>query len=260
MTKPNVGLSMLHMLSRPFKEMVTQVPHSETTYIEIVDDGLHALNKRRVSILKDIAASYDLKYSVHAPFSDLNIASPSKVMLNAALRRMKTSLASASALNASVWVFHPGTRTGISQFYPGEDWRQNLKTSRRILRTAQDFGVAVGIENVPEPFPFLMKSVEDFTRFYAEVDADIGFVLDVGHANINKQTADFLTTFKDRVIHIHASDNDGEEDQHLGICDGTADWETFARLLRKIAYDRTVIVESVDNASESVQRLGRLLS
>jgi sugar phosphate isomerase/epimerase len=33
-----------------------------------------------------------------------------------------------------------------------------------------------------------MKSVNDFQRFYSEIDNNIGFTLDVGHANINGAT------------------------------------------------------------------------
>jgi len=259
MVKPKIGLSTLYCLSEPFKKMTEHIIKADTTYIEIVDEGFHALNRQRVSILKNIGESYGLKYSLHAPFADINIASPSKPLLNAMLKRLKKSIINAGALNCQVWVFHPGLKTGISMFYPGKEWIQNLKTARLLFKFASDHGVEAAIENVPEPYPFIMKSVEDFKRFYSEVNENIGLVLDIGHANINKQTELFLTTFANKIVHMHAHDNNEKSDQHLGIGHGTVNWKKTAALIKKISYKDIIVVESVEHVEQSMSRLERLL-
>jgi len=251
---------MLYCLGEPFSKMVKRLASVETPCIEVVDDGIHALNKKRISILKEAAKSHGLEYTVHAPFADINIASPSKSILNASLKRLKQSMAYANALNAKLWVFHPGIQTGISAFYPGRDWKQNIQSIRWLCKTAEEYGVKIALENVPEPYPFTMKSVEHFTKFYSETNLDIGLVLDVGHANINKQIELFLTTFAGKIAHIHASDNMGELDQHLGIGYGKINWQQFTKTLKEIAYDKTVIVESVEHVEESLQKLTQLLA
>jgi len=260
MVKPEIGLSMLYCLGEPFKKMTEHLSKAEKTYIEIIDDGFHTLNKPRVSILKTIGESYDLKYSVHAPFADINIASPSKLMLRAMLKRLERSVTCANDLNAQVWVFHPGLKTGVSMFYPGMDWLQNLKTTQSLFRIAANYGVKVAVENVPEPYPFVMKSVEDFTRFYNEIEENIGFVLDIGHANLIGQTERFLTTFSDKIVHIHAHDNDGKGDQHLGIGHGTVDWDKVATLIKRISYREVVVVESFEHIENSLRRLKQLFA
>jgi len=251
---------MLYCLGESFNKMTERLRKLETAYLEIVDEGFHALNKQRVSILKNIRESYGLKYSVHAPFADINIASPSKLILKAMLRRLKKSITYANDLDAYMWVFHPGLKTGVSMFYPSRNWFQNLKTTRLLSKFARDRGVEAAIENVPEPFPFIMKSVEDFTKFYGEVDEDIGLVLDIGHANIKGQVETFLTTFADKIVHIHAHDNYGKNDRHLGIGYGTTDWKKVVNLLRRTSYNKTVIVESLDHVEESVQKLKQLFA
>jgi len=258
--KPEIGLSMLYCLGEPFNKMTEQILKTETAYIEIVDDGLHTLNKQRVSTLKNIGESYSLKYSVHAPFADINIASPSKPILKAILKRLEKSIAYASDLNAYVWVFHPGLKTGVSMFYPGMDWLQNRKTAQSLFKIASDYDVKIAIENVPEPYPFLMKSVKDFTKFYEEINEDIGLVFDVGHANLNGQTERFLTVFADKIVHMHAHDNRGKDDEHLGIGRGTIDWENVASLLRRVSYDKTVIVESFEHVKKSMHKLKQLFA
>jgi sugar phosphate isomerase/epimerase len=260
MDKPEIGLSMLYCLDEPFKKMTKHLIKAEAAYIEIVDDGFHTLNKQRISMLKNIGESYGLKYSVHAPFSDINIASPSKPMLKAMLKRLEKSISYASDLNAYVWVFHPGLETGVSMFYPGMGWLQNLKTARLLLKIASDYGVKIAIENVPEPYPFLMKSVEDFTKFYDEINEDIGLAFDVGHANLNGQIERFLMVFTDRIVHIHAHDNQGKSDQHLGIGYGNIDWKKVANLLKRISYDKLVIIESFEHIKESMHKLKQLFA
>jgi sugar phosphate isomerase/epimerase len=260
MAKPQIGLSTLYCLGEPFKKMTKHLAKAPTKYIEIVDDGFHTLNKQRTSTLNDISKSNSLKYSVHAPFADINIASQSPPMRKTMLKRLEKSISCANILNALMWVFHPGLKTGISMFYPGMDWIQNLKTIRLLLKIADDYGVKIAIENVPEPYPFLMKSIDDFRKFYQEIGEDIGLIFDVGHANLNRQITPFLTVFAGKIVHIHAHDNLGDQDQHLGIGYGSIDWKSFADALKRISYDKIVVVESVEHIEESVQRLNHLFS
>jgi len=129
-----------------------------------------------------------------------------------------------------------------------------------LHETAETYGLNLAIENLPEKYGFLMKQPEDFTKFYKETSLnDIGIALDVGHANLEAQTEPFLRKLPDKIVHIHVSDNSGENDQHLGIGYGKIDWQGFAETLRGIAYDKTVMVESTEHVKESLQKLKKLL-
>ncbi len=261
MPRIKVGLSMLYCLGEPFSRMVQRLAAVKTQYVEVIDDGLHMLDKKRVSMLRDAGKSHSIKYTVHAPFADLNIASPSIPMLNASLKRLRQSMACACVLNAQLWVFHPGVKTGISMFYPGEDWKQNIKGIRELHKTAEEYGLNIAIENLPEKYGFLMKQPEDFQKFYKETGLnDIGIALDVGHANLEGQTEHFLRKLPDKIVHMHVSDNMGENDCHLGVGYGKINWQRFAETLREIAYDRTVMIESVGHVEESLQKLRQLLA
>ncbi|MEM1566638.1 MAG: sugar phosphate isomerase/epimerase family protein [Candidatus Bathyarchaeia archaeon] len=260
MVRIKVGVSMLYRLSEPFNKVIKTLVNVSADHVEIVDDGLHALNKRRVLKLKETGKNYSLQFSVHAPFADINIASLSRPILKATIKRLEKSIQLTSLLEADVWVFHPGLRTGISMFYPGADWVRNCETVKTLGEIADKHGVKIAIENVPEPYPFLMKNVEHFKRFYDETGEKIGLAFDVGHANINGQMELFLKTFPDKIVHIHAHDNMGRKDEHLGVGRGTISWERFAELLRQISYNKTVVVESVENVQESIEKLKVLLA
>ncbi len=259
--KPKFGLSMLFMLSEPFNKMTQQLAKVDAKYVEIVDDGTHTLGKTRVATLNEIAASHGLRYSVHAPFADINIASPSKTMLAASMKRLKRSMQYAQELDAYLWVFHPGSKSGISAFYPGEDWKQNLKSIQEIHWFASDLGLNVAMENLPGKYAFLMNTPSDFNRFYAESGLeDVGIVLDTGHANLEGQIQLFLKKTPQKIVHVHVSDNHGEIDEHLGVGDGSIDWEEFAKMLKSTRFSGTLLTESVFKAEETFRNLKQLFA
>ncbi len=255
-TGTKIGVSMLYTLGQPFEKMVEQIPKSRVKYVELVDDGGHELDKNRVAELKDVANSYNIQFTVHAPFAGMNIALESKRLLNAMLKRLKESIVNAAALECKMWVFHPGLRSAISIFYPGEDWTRNKESSTLLFGFAEEYGVKVGVENIMGPF--VLKSVADFERFYAELDDKIGLVLDTGHANLSGEVDGFLKAFPDKLVHVHAHDNYGQNDQHLGIGHGNINWKSFAELFSKTSFAGIVIVESVEHLDESMEKLKQL--
>ena len=262
MFKPKIGVSMLHTLGEPFNAMLKQLAKVETEYVEIVDDGFHTLSKQRVTALKETARSHGFKYTLHCPFADINIASPSKPMLNASLKRLRQSMAYANQLNVELWVLHPGLITGITSFYPGSDWTQNVKSISTLHQTAKEYSLRIAIENLPQKYGSIMKTPEDFKRLYAETGlTDIGIVLDTGHANLEAQTEPFLTQLPEKIFELHLSDNMGEQDQHLGIGYGKINWQNLVQSLKRISFFAgTVMVESVYNVPESLTKLRQLLS
>jgi len=255
-----IGLSMLFCLSEPVKSLVEHLQEVDVTYVELLDEGLHALNSKHVKTLKKLSMSKGLELTLHAPFADINVASPNLVLRRTSLRQLKKSILYASQLDCRLWVFHPGKRTGVSSFYPGLDWKLNIEGIHELLKTARHYGVSIAVENLPEPFPFLMKSVEDFSRFYNDFHEDLGLAFDIGHANMNKQIKDFATRFSNRITHIHAHDNYGIEDLHLGIGYGNIPWTEVAEAIKKSEYHGTVMLESVDHVGESLQTLRKLFT
>ncbi len=261
MAQPRIGLSMLYLLSEPFSKMTKQLAKVDVSYVEVVDDGIHALSKKRVAILNEIAKSKGIRFSVHAPFADINPASPSKAMLNASIKRLKQSMHYAKDLDAYLWVFHPGSKSGISAFYPGADWKQNQQSIRELHKTAADLKLKIAMENLPEKYNFLMKTPDDFSRFYAETGLeDIGIVLDTGHANLEGQIQPLLQKMPKKIVHVHVSDNHGVTDEHLGLGYGSIDWQQFVKTLKSIGFSGTVLTESVYNAEETLQKVKQLFA
>lgn len=260
MSKIKIGLSMLFCLSEPFSSLMKRLHEVDVHHVELLDEGLHTLNSKRVKALRKVAQSRDLKLTLHSPFADINIASPTPVLRKAILKRLEKSIYHAHQLDCQLWIFHPGLKTGISYFYPGVDWQINMESVRALLKIARKHEVEIAIENVPEPHPFLMKSVKDFSRFYNELDEDIGLVVDIAHANLNNQIEEFIIKFSDRIVHMHASDNNGVNDVHLGIGRGTVDWASVANVIKKEGYSSVIMLESIEHVEESLQTLRKFFA
>jgi sugar phosphate isomerase/epimerase len=258
MAKPEIGLSMLYCLNKPFPHLLKYLGEVDVNHVEIPDEGLHALNQRRVRSLKETAKAKNLDLIVHAPWAGVNIAVPNPALRRAVLKRLKKSISYAKQLDCRLWLFHPGSKTALSHIYPGKDWQLNLKSVRALLRAARREGVEVAIENIPEPYPNLMKSTADFQRFYEELDDNIGMVLDVAHANLNGQIQDFMKQFHERIVHMHVSDNDGTNDLHLGLGYGNINWENLAKTVKEAEYGNLIVLESTDHVKESLQALHEL--
>jgi sugar phosphate isomerase/epimerase len=258
MAKLEIGLSMLYCLNEPFQSLLKHLGEVDVNHVEIPDEGLHTLNQRRVRNLKETAKANNIDLVVHAPWAGINIAVPSPILRRAVLKRLQKSISYAKQLDCQLWLFHPGSKTALSHIYPGEDWQLNLDSVRTLLRVARIEGVEVAIENIPEPYPNLMKSTGDFQRFYEELDDDIGMVLDVAHANLNGQIQDFMKQFSKKIVHIHVSDNDGVNDLHLGIGYGSIDWESVAKTVKESRYSNLIVLESTDHVRESLQVLRKL--
>lgn len=259
MAKAKVGVSMLYCLGEPFNRMVKRLSDMDTKYIEVLDDGTHDLNKSRIALLKETAKSFGLTYSVHAPFADINIGSPAKPLLNASMKRLKQSLANANDLNAKMWVFHPAQRTGIGQFYPDADYKTMFRSIEELYAVGEEYGLNLALENLPHKYWFLMSTPAEYMRLYKETNLPIGITLDLGHAHLEGQIKPFIEQLADKIVHIHASNNFGADDEHNGVEDGTIDYPWFVESLRKIGYDRTVVIESMRKVPESIAALNRLL-
>lgn len=233
---------------------------TKVKHVELICDGWHALSRRRVDKLRKIGESRGLIYTLHSPFADVNIAAPDKLTRRFVIKRLDESMKLARLLECQLMVFHPGLRTGISSFYPGVDWKTNIESTRRLLKLSRDHGVTIAIENCPEPFGFLLKNVEQFSEFFNELAEDLALVLDVGHSNINGQTHAFIEKFGKKIVHVHAHDNEGKRDQHLGVGYGTVNWNQLAKDLKKAGFNRTIVVEACTNVEESLEKLQKLFA
>jgi sugar phosphate isomerase/epimerase len=257
--KMELAASTLHLLERPLDQVFPEILRLSTRNIEIADSGHHALNPKLVERLQELRASYSLNFSIHAPYADTNLSADDDLIREWILKRIRSSIRFASELDARCVVVHPGWTTATDRFMKGRAWELNMRSIHWLLRYAEEYGVSLQIENVPEPTPYILVSVDDFDLFYGEMELNIGMVLDVAHANLRDEVYEFMARHKDKIRHIHVSDNDGTVDQHLPIGDGRIDWGRVVKAAKSMGFSGWIVVESYCKVEESLDRLRPLI-
>ena len=136
----------------------------------------------------------------------------------------------------------------------------NAEAIAQLSQDAAQRGISLMVENLDQGF-----SGVDGLKPIFDADPDLGFHLDIGHANLRlglgqpNRTADLLAAFGDRLRHVHVSDNrGGAEDLHLPLGAGTIDWKGWIRSLKELGYDGTVTLEVFSREREHLRTSRKL--
>ncbi len=222
---------------------------------EIIDEGYHRLDKRKIRILKNLASTGNLSFTVHAPFSSINLAEANQTLRNKFLLFMKKSLENAYSLEAKVWVIHPGRLTPFTYFFPETAWSSQISSFKRFVKEAEDLGVKVVVENMVGEYS-LFKTIKDGLRILEETENSIGICLDVGHAYLTGALEKFLVEIP-QIQHLHVHDNKGLKDDHLPAFKGNINWKKVFKQLKKISYNGWIVAENytLNHALKTLKKL-----
>lgn len=129
---------------------------------------------------------------------------------------------------------------------PAEKGARAAAIVRPLLDTLLANGQILLFENVPDYLdnPYGSKPGE-FLEFFAllEQHLNVGFNLDVGHAQITRNLGQFIRTLAKYWRYAHLSDNGGQTDEHLAPGMGTVDWPGFLRAAEAVGYGGPFILE-----------------
>lgn len=233
-----IGISSPEFSAYRFEEVIEEVS-KEFDHWEIFAEAEHRLPAIQQRFF-DVLPSYKLSYSIHAPISDINIASLNERIREDSVIEILTTAETAAALNINLITVHPGV-TSMSVPYMEERSVEKAKLSLRSLdRIAAEYGVTIAIENMPA-FPFFLgQTAEEMKELIGTTN--LGFCLDIGHANTTGQTEALIAEFKDRLVNVHIHDNHGVNDEHLTLGEGEID---FKKVIGDLSgYSGNFIIES----------------
>lgn len=226
---------------------------------EISADGNYRLDiAENVARIRDTLGSTTLEVSVHAPYSDLNLASLNYPIYRESIRQLSRCVELAAEFTERVTI-HPGYLSPAAKLVPQQVWDLHKAALAEIGAVAQDAGVLVMLENMPDIPNFFCRLPEELFGMVEGVEG-VGITLDVGHAHTMGMIDAFLSRIGE-VDHVHIHDNDGTSDAHLPLGGGTIDW---ARVGASIAssYSGICVVEgrNLDEAKISLEAFRRWFS
>ncbi|MCQ2056105.1 MAG: sugar phosphate isomerase/epimerase [archaeon] len=233
-----IGISSTGFCSYEIDDIITEI----SKYFDFWEIFAEAKHHLRVieSKLPALATSFNLKYSLHAPISDINIASFNERIREDSVLEILSTIESAIQLNIDKITIHPGILSISVPCMREKSIAQAKKSLRSIDRISQQYGATVAVENMSS-FPFFLGQTSEEIIDLLD-GTNLAFCLDIGHANTTNQTESLITDLKDRLVNIHIHDNNGEKDEHLTLGDGNIN---FKKILSKLKfYEENYIIES----------------
>ncbi len=161
--------------------------------------------------------------SMHLPFGhNYDLSSSNNNIRNSAVTEIHKCVKIAQQLKTNVLVLHPGT-----QVIPGNkisDLIDRVVHSIREILTIVPENIKIAVENMLPGC--LACSIEDLVDIVEKVnDSRVGYCLDTGHANMNNNLLELISTCGPDILNIHIHDNSGHYDLHLMPSEGTIDWQ-----------------------------------
>ena len=172
----------------------------------------------------------------------LPIASPFPELREQSLALLAAAFEIFAAAGVRLVNIHPDP--GIRAAGEKEILARNSEAIAQLTEDARRRGLTLMVENLGRSF----SRVEDFEPIFAAAP-HARFHLDVAHAHMWRgkgepnRTAALLDAFRDRLAHVHVSDNLGGEDLHLPLGAGTIDWADVVATLKGAGWDGTVTLE-----------------
>ena len=165
-----------------------------------------------------IFENYSLKYSVHSPIINLNIASLTENIRQASIAEIKKSIDLANEIDAEIVVVHPGSIPFLGRDFKDKIFELNKQSIEEIGEYGKELGVNATIENMPTFEGYM------YSNPY--------------HAGYGPEDMYF-----DSIKHIHAHDNNGDDDSHYALGDGSIDLKSIISTFEDKKYDGTYIIE-----------------
>jgi len=221
------------------------------------------------SAIKKEAADLGLELTVHATFSDINIAAFNPHIREASQNIVLKSIDFASDIDASIVTIHPGELSAGGAYYPEIVIENNRIALNNFAEYAKTKNIRIGYEN----FPLLpWNQFEDGYSPYKIKDLiqminneNLGITWDIGHSNTtNFKMNEFFDCFKEHLFHLHFHDNNGPTngwtDTHSEVGSGTIDWQELLTFLKSINYQDSIIFEldskeKIENSFNYIQSL-----
>lgn len=235
-------LSCSSLSMQPFEQSVEDLADHFDGW-EIVAEGRHNLQLISKEF-EDVASSYDLKYSVHAPFSDVNISSLNKSIRMASINEIASCIRMGAELGIKRFVLHPGQHSVLSM----QEKDRALMLSREGLKTLQHLASSLDVELLVENMPGnndIGSKARELSRLLSGTGIRICF--DVSHACLQHQLDQFLE-LRDMIGAVHLSDNDGSSDTHLPVGSGKIDYLDILNEIEKLELPVVIEAQSIEDA------------
>ncbi|MCD4653343.1 sugar phosphate isomerase/epimerase [bacterium] len=252
---------LIGMMNNPQKNLMSEVAYAAAQGFDFIDytmeppGGILAIGQ--VSEITTILRDSGMGIVGHTAWY-LPVDSPFKKLRSAVVAILKEQLDLFAELGIEKVTLHAGFSYPHRFFTYSEKLAFWVDALSQLVEIAAERQINLMLENVPgnkDHFRILRDLLRKFQ--------DIGFHLDVGHANLLvpvNVTYEYLKRFKQRLMHIHLSDNFARgNDLHLPIGAGGIPWKNILKLIKGTGYDETFTLEVFSTEREYLLKSREIL-
>ncbi len=193
--------------------------------------------RRDARYFRQLLQRLGLQATVHTTMYDINLATLNPYLQRANIRCYKKFIDMAASVGAEILVVHDGHLPLEYAQHPKKD--HYLEKARQALGETlialgdygERQGIQIALENAP-PANYHASLIwnADNPRNFLEALAHpaVGALVDIAHAALHGlDVAAYLQAIQPYLVEIHAHNNHGEHDDHLGLHEGVIDYRSL---------------------------------
>lgn len=187
---------------------------------------------------REILRQANLRSTLHTTLYDVNLATVNPYLRDAAVTCYREYIDIAAYLGSEVIVVHGGTLPrDFAQSSQKEQYRQLAETHlcrslTELAEYGQSKGVVVAVENLPpDRDENIIHDAQSHLRILRKVDhPNLKALYDMAHAYLyGLDVIDYLEKIRPHLGEIHAHNNLGQEDDHMGLPHGKMDYRPILK-------------------------------
>lgn len=183
---------------------------------------------------------FENEITMHAQFSDLNVASLDKEIKKISEKRYFQSLELAKSINASTLLFHTNKKSTKHLGAQKKFDEAFLNFWKFFIKEIEKTKLTAVLENVHERTPDFIRNV------IKEINSPkLKASLDVGHVNVYSEIdiEIWLNEYKNILHHMHLHNNFGDDDSHFAINKGNLDYKKIINTLKHNNLEPIIVFE-----------------
>ena len=202
--------------------------------------ALDSVSDKAFENIAEIFKKNKRRITLHGPFMDLVPGGLDNMLLKATQKRLERFFEILSVFEPVSVVCH----TGYDPCYYRKHWKEWLANSVATwtphVNRAERFGFKLLLENVYETGP------EVHCALFNAIPSDaFGCCLDIGHHHVfgKGPLKEWVETLGKKIMELHLHDNNGEEDTHLAVGKGNADFASLFQLIKENGLSPIITLE-----------------
>lgn len=213
-----------------------------------------------INILKSDLDGFNNRVTVHAMFSDVNIAGQDYLLREIAEQRCYQSYEVGKALNADTILYHTGNK-GTKHYGSIDIFKKNFVSFwKEFIKEFEKAGIIAVIENVFETEPqFCLDLFEKINS------PNLKLALDAGHVNLyahDTKVTDWVRAYGDNLYHLHIHNNFRTNDDHSHLENGTLDYNEILTMIKNSNVDPSFVLEmfTEEDIRKSVEIFNKIMN